>query len=637
MRRRSLAPEVTGLEARVVLTVFVEPPEGFNQNSNVMSFDGSINSEMVGSFTAESVNGVNVIQDEDLYNLNLTSPFSGDVQVKLHINGLPPANAVDPALGAVGEIYLVGDAGGGFFSNALANFDLNSSSSDVYIDMPTNYWLTGEEGEIDALGVQLIVGGFYTQPVTPPTYNVVINGGPDTTPPPPPPPLPDIAMGPESISANGQNINASYSITGNDLPGPSTVGFYWATGTTFADRIGTSPVTVETATATSSPSPYNASIPLTRLGTRPANATYILAVADSPDLAPDSNPNGLILESNENNNTASVSIPKPTPHIEITNKPTDGIFFITADAKMPTINATLVGVTPDPGTKLTWTMEVDYVAANFPPNSASGPGEDMFIKYPSETTDGTQYTPSFHDEDGDSMFSGGDVTISVEAIVNGHTVNISTNPEDDGVIAIEGMNPTPQAVKDFVAKNLPQPANWPAKTQYDFHTIIDKIISKESSFAQFYNGEPHWSLDGLHGAGMMQVTHPSPTTDDIWNWKINILDGANIFEQKLSSAYNYASNYEKYHLSPKAAAALNTEIKALRIKDGLNTLTLAPLKPDQLVRQAIRAFNGGYEFDPATNSKGVLLVTQTSPGMGVINWVENYNGGYVNAVLSQKV
>ena len=95
-------------------------------------------------------------------------------------------------------------------------------------------------------------------------------------------------------------------------------------------------------------------------------------------------------------NTIDQNVEDNIPHIAITNSPTNGIFYINQNTSMPTIGASLVGVTPDPGTMLVWTVEVDYAAANYPAlPKIRGTGRDMSVTYPSQTTTGTQYTPSF--------------------------------------------------------------------------------------------------------------------------------------------------------------------------------------------------------------------------------------------------
>ena len=61
---------------------------------------------------------------------------------------------------------------------------------------------------------------------------------------------------------------------------------YWANGPNLSNKIGTSPAKVTTATAVGS---YTATAPISSLGPQPANAGYILAVADSPNADPTHN------------------------------------------------------------------------------------------------------------------------------------------------------------------------------------------------------------------------------------------------------------------------------------------------------------------------------------------------------------
>jgi hypothetical protein len=85
-----------------------------------------------------------------------------------------------------------------------------------------------------------------------------------------------------AITLDGQGVNATYAITGSDLPSSGTVDFYWATGPNLSNELGT-PKKVPTNTKVGS---YTASTSIAGLGPRPANATYIIAAADSPSADP---------------------------------------------------------------------------------------------------------------------------------------------------------------------------------------------------------------------------------------------------------------------------------------------------------------------------------------------------------------
>ena len=318
-RRRvlSLVPSVTALESRALLAVLVEPPETLaspNPNPAIYLYPASLPVEIDGSTLAFNggANGQNgTLDDSDGYLLyfapdaQLTTPAT----VTFQANGLPPSSSI---------------TGGTFSGLGISIQEYEDTATGVAIYLQTESALLQNSGIISfninddfplptvpllILTVQVGAQKTYSQPINGPVdYKVQITAG--ATPKGTPPPLPDIAMGAESISADSQNVNAPYSIAANALPGPSTIGFYWATGPTFADRIGTTPAAEDsTGTAVGS---YTASTTLSSLGTRPANATYILAVADSPDLTPDENPDGLILESNEANNVSAVVAPVST-------------------------------------------------------------------------------------------------------------------------------------------------------------------------------------------------------------------------------------------------------------------------------------------------------------------------------------
>lgn len=93
-------------------------------------------------------------------------------------------------------------------------------------------------------------------------------------------------------------VDFSYQITGADLPQATTAAFYWATGTTFDDRIG-DPVfstPLEQVAGTYGPVHVSAA----DLGTPPPEATHLLVVTD---------PDDLIAETDETNNVLAQEIP----------------------------------------------------------------------------------------------------------------------------------------------------------------------------------------------------------------------------------------------------------------------------------------------------------------------------------------
>jgi hypothetical protein len=67
---------------------------------------------------------------------------------------------------------------------------------------------------------------------------------------------------------------------------------------------------------------------------------------------------------------------------------------------------------------------------------------------------------------------------------------------------------------------------------------FDDLVRKESSYRQFgANGEPLRSFDG--GTGLCQLTNPTPTFSQSWNWRSNITAGLALLAQKRNAAIAY--------------------------------------------------------------------------------------------------
>jgi hypothetical protein len=184
------------------------------------------------------------------------------------------------------------------------------------------------------------------------------------------PPL--LAMSSAAISSNGLNVNAVYTITGSKLAAAGTIDFYWATGPTISDEIGTKPgmkVTTKTALGT-----YTASTSIASLGTEPANATYILTVADSPSADPAQNVSSVALP------PAQLAVTREPPTIVVLNSTFD--VKISAEYNNGTVDTNFSGpltIALDPqSTVLGGTLLVNAVngVADFPDLTLNqvGPG-----------------------------------------------------------------------------------------------------------------------------------------------------------------------------------------------------------------------------------------------------------------------
>ena len=94
-------------------------------------------------------------------------------------------------------------------------------------------------------------------------------------------------------------------------------------------------------------------------------------------------------------------------------------------------------------------------------------------------------------------------------------------------VKVTGTNPATTAVDAYLA------------TKPD-STGFEKIIAQEARYKHFNTkNEPIKSFD--NGYGMCQLTTPTPTFEQVWNWKLNVDGGLKLFAQKRASAISYLS------------------------------------------------------------------------------------------------
>lgn len=322
--RRHITPQVTPLESRIALSLYAEPLETHDApNPQILTFSSDIRTDIDGTINTNNQSPdysgpyPGQLDDSDGYLMKLNQPFKGVTTVSLTISGAPDAGLVSASTDPFSTppnvsfaVQALGASGGLLAPTFSATIQPLGDGTDTATITIGKQNLLGRYDyiNISQLKIMVIVSGVYSQRVTPAPYTISVIGEPDEA---APPTLPDLAVSQASLSSDGKDVTASYSITGGNLPTSSSISFYWAAGPSFADRIGASPqgVVIDlNATA----SLATVSLPISRLGTRPANATYILAVVDSPDLAPGINPNGLIHESDEGNNVRAVAVVSPT-------------------------------------------------------------------------------------------------------------------------------------------------------------------------------------------------------------------------------------------------------------------------------------------------------------------------------------
>lgn len=116
---------------------------------------------------------------------------------------------------------------------------------------------------------------------------------------------------------------------------------------------------------------------------------------------------------------------------------------------------------------------------------------------------------------------GGKLTVRAEA--SNTTVSIS--------VKINGTNPTAEQVRKYLALK-------PNSTGFD------KIIEHETKFKHFNSrNEPIKTFD--NGYGICQLTTPTPSFEQIWNWKKNVDGGLELFDKKRLSAITYLSQSQR--------------------------------------------------------------------------------------------
>src|SRR5690606_2791196 len=112
---------------------------------------------------------------------------------------------------------------------------------------------------------------------------------------------------------------------------------------------------------------------------------------------------------------------------------------------------------------------------------------------------------------------GGTLTVVASAGTGMATINVT----------IKGTNPSAADITAYLATKAGSAG-------------FEKIIAHEAKNRHFRdNGQPIKSFD--NGYGMCQLTTPTPTFEQVWNWKRNVDGGLTLFAQKRAAAITYLS------------------------------------------------------------------------------------------------
>jgi hypothetical protein len=181
----------------------------------------------------------------------------------------------------------------------------------------------------------------------------------------------------------------------------------------------------------------------------------------------------------------------------------------------------------------------------------------------------------------------------------GGTLKVRIQAGDDSgeaSVRIVGTNPTDAEVNAYVHAHPKSDG-------------FDKIIAHESRYKHFNaDGEPTRTFD--RGYGMCQLTYPTPSFEQVWDWKKNVDGGLALFAEKRTLAQHYLSQNGRSYT------------------------------PDQLRYEAVCQWNGGsyHAWDEQhgawVRAPNILCDTTT----GNIGWDMNLaqNQGQSEAELHQR-
>lgn len=301
--------------------------------------------------------------------------------------------------------------------------------------------------------------------------------------------------------------------------------------------------------------------------------------------------------------------PTPRPGLQLVAPVAGTQFAIDGDGNMPVIvaQAKIVGVPTNVAltTPLTWRVRLRFDASHCP----HGPNRQ--INHPDivRTAVGGTLVISF------ISVRGGALSISVRANVAGRVLTAQSSH-----LEIRGTNPQIASLRSA----LP-------------HATVRRIARFESGGGRQFRAAadggvgacPLWSGDNLGGVGIMQITVPRPTDNQVWNWRENVAKGIEIFNQKVVAARGYPAQVRNSHRFAQLVQLFNAERhkhKLPAIPVGLPDFTTGDFEtnPQQLELDSIRGFNGWggrdhfgfplHEFRVALDAHGHLRVNLDPSG-----------------------
>jgi len=257
----------------------------------------------------------------------------------------------------------------------------------------------------------------------------------------------------------------------------------------------------------------------------------------------------------------------------ITSQPAGTQFAITADAQMPTITVTAAlqnetlpaGATPIHE----WSATLTFEGGTPPTNTAYGSGRSTsHAPMAPQTSASPSWRIPF------TEVSGGLLTVQVVLRAGG------VERRARATWTIVGTNPSSTAIRAF------------ANSIGADRAVFRKKMRQESSLQQFRTpgNWPKYSIVGLGGVGLCQLTRPAPTAGQTWNWKDNVRGGWALYLEKERIARAYPRNERNSERFKGLVRAWNTA----RTAQGLPSIPveLPDYTPEQLELDTLRGFNG---------------------------------------------
>lgn len=338
--------------------------------------------------------------------------------------------------------------------------------------------------------------------------------------------------------------------------------------------------------------------------------------------------------------------PSPSPGVPklILKQPTEGKTFAIDEAANPpeiVAEAQITGIVPDPtgSTTFDWTLQVTFDASV----CNHGPARQINPPAINQSTVGGKLDLPL------PWVRGGNLLITVSATVNGQSLKTTSKN-----LRIVGTNPP------F--------ASLQAALGNDASRCIARLESGCRQFDAAAGGGtsacPLWSGDNAGGVGVMQLTSPPPTDDEVWNWQSNVATGLGLLGNKAAIAQQYPARVRGSAGFAQMVAAFNANRVAagqppIQITLPGFTSTGFGVQVGQLGQvelDGIRGYNGWagrdifgfslHEFRVAVDAAGFLVVNIEPGGMvGTVQWervpaADRPQGvgdpDYVNHVLGQQ-